>query len=143
MSTKTRNRLPIHRSVDHHFPLDYRRRRTLAAFCQTGARGRDLVRKRAWIGEATFQEGLAIAQLCPGALSVQMAMYLGYIRAGAARAQHPLWPYVTLARSSLATSGLGRWATAPERTTSCPLRMRLASSSHGKHRPEWPLASFS
>src|SRR5229473_3427767 len=41
---------------------------------------RDLVEQRAWISEADYQEGLALAQLCPGPLAAQLAMYLGYIR---------------------------------------------------------------
>src|SRR5438045_134212 len=41
---------------------------------------RDLVEHRAWIAEADYKEGLALAQLCPGPLAAQLAMYLGYIR---------------------------------------------------------------
>src|SRR2546428_1898435 len=41
---------------------------------------RDLVEQRAWIAEADYKEGLALAQLCPGPLAAQLAMYLGYIR---------------------------------------------------------------
>src|SRR2546427_11040239 len=41
---------------------------------------RDLVEKRAWIAEADYKEGLALAQLCPGPLAAQLAMYLGYVR---------------------------------------------------------------
>jgi chromate transporter len=42
---------------------------------------RDLVEQRAWITEADYQEGLALAQLSPGPLAAQLAMYLGYVRA--------------------------------------------------------------
>src|SRR3989440_5753856 len=41
---------------------------------------RDLVEQRGWILEADYKEGLALAQLCPGPLAAQLAMYLGYIR---------------------------------------------------------------
>src|SRR5437764_6972593 len=41
---------------------------------------RDLVEQRAWIDEADYKEGLALAQLCPGPLAAQLAMYLGYVR---------------------------------------------------------------
>src|SRR5438045_1541744 len=41
---------------------------------------RDLVEQRRWIAEADYKEGLALAQLCPGPLAAQLAMYLGYIR---------------------------------------------------------------
>lgn len=36
---------------------------------------------RQWITEADYQEGLALAQLSPGPLAAQLAMYLGYVRA--------------------------------------------------------------
>ncbi len=39
---------------------------------------RDLVEQRAWIAEADYKEGLALAQLCPGPLAAQLAMYLVY-----------------------------------------------------------------
>lgn len=41
---------------------------------------RDLVEHRIWITEAEYQEGLALAQLSPGPLAAQLAMYLGYVR---------------------------------------------------------------
>jgi chromate transporter len=40
---------------------------------------RDLVEKRQWIAEADYKEGLAIAQLMPGPLAAQLAIYLGYV----------------------------------------------------------------
>jgi chromate transporter len=45
----------------------------------TGAMHRDLVEERHWIGEADYREGLALAQLMPGPLAAQLAMYLGYV----------------------------------------------------------------
>ena len=44
---------------------------------------RDLVEGRAWITEADYKEGLALAQLMPGPLAAQLAMYLGYVVRGA------------------------------------------------------------
>jgi chromate transporter len=41
---------------------------------------RDLVESRKWITETDYQEGLALAQLSPGPLAAQLAMYLGYVR---------------------------------------------------------------
>src|SRR5438874_5935806 len=41
---------------------------------------RDLVESRMWIAEADYQEGLALAQLAPGPLAAQLAIYLGYVR---------------------------------------------------------------
>ena len=40
---------------------------------------RDLVEKRRWISEADYKEGLALAQLMPGPLAAQLAIYLGYV----------------------------------------------------------------
>ena len=41
---------------------------------------RDLVEVRKWISEADYKEGLALAQLMPGPLAAQLAMYLGYVQ---------------------------------------------------------------
>src|SRR5690242_9650445 len=43
---------------------------------------RDLVDERRWISREDYLEGLALAQLAPGPLAAQLAMYLGYIQAG-------------------------------------------------------------
>ncbi len=43
---------------------------------------RDLVEKRRWIDQQDYLEGLAFSQLAPGPLAAQLAIYLGYIRAG-------------------------------------------------------------
>lgn len=40
---------------------------------------RDLVEKRGWISESDYKEGMAIAQLMPGPLAAQLAIYLGYV----------------------------------------------------------------
>ncbi len=40
---------------------------------------RDLVEQRRWISEADYREGLALAQLMPGPLAAQLAIYLGYV----------------------------------------------------------------
>lgn len=50
----------------------------LAGFMQ-----RDLVEARRWISRQDYLDGLALAQLAPGPLAAQLAMYLGYVRAGA------------------------------------------------------------
>src|SRR5258707_6628363 len=42
----------------------------------------DLVDERGWISKEDYLEGLALAQLAPGSLAAQLAIYLGYIRAG-------------------------------------------------------------
>jgi chromate transporter len=40
---------------------------------------RDLVEGRNWIAEEDYKEGLTLAQLMPGPLAAQLAMYLGYV----------------------------------------------------------------
>jgi len=39
----------------------------------------DLVDTRNWISDADYREGLALAQLMPGPLAAQLAMYLGFV----------------------------------------------------------------
>lgn len=48
----------------------------------TGYMQRDLVERRRWVSEEDYKEGLSLAQLAPGPLAAQLAMYLGWIRAG-------------------------------------------------------------
>jgi chromate transporter len=43
---------------------------------------RDLVEQRRWVSRQDYVEGLAFAQLCPGPLAAELAMYLGWARAG-------------------------------------------------------------
>jgi chromate transporter len=49
----------------------------LAGFMQ-----RDLVDDRRWITRDEYLDGLALAQLAPGPLAAQLAIYLGYVRHG-------------------------------------------------------------
>jgi len=42
----------------------------------------DLVDERKWVSSKDYIEGLAFSQLSPGPLAAQLAMYLGWIRAG-------------------------------------------------------------
>ena len=44
-----------------------------------GYMNRDLVEKRHWITDEDYKEGLTLAQLMPGPLAAQLAMYLGYV----------------------------------------------------------------
>ena len=41
---------------------------------------RDLVERRQWIAPEEYKEGLALAQLAPGPLAAQLAIYLGWVR---------------------------------------------------------------
>src|SRR5438034_8081 len=47
-----------------------------------GSMQRDLVERRRWVTEQDYVQGLALAQLSPGPLAAQLAMYLGWVRAG-------------------------------------------------------------
>lgn len=47
-----------------------------------GRMQQDLVDGRGWVSREDYLEGLALAQLAPGPLAAQLAMYLGYVRAG-------------------------------------------------------------
>ena len=53
----------------------------------TAAMHRDLVERRRWISEREYLDGLALAQLAPGPLAAQLAMYIGWLRGG--------WPGAT------------------------------------------------
>jgi chromate transporter len=43
---------------------------------------KDLVEDRHWVSKQDYLEGLAFSQLSPGPLAAQLAMYLGWLRAG-------------------------------------------------------------
>src|SRR5207248_1877524 len=43
---------------------------------------KDLVEERRWVSKQDYLEGLAFAQLSPGPLAAQLAMYLGWLHAG-------------------------------------------------------------
>ena len=48
-----------------------------------GRMERDLVEHRGWFERQDFLDGLALAQLAPGPLAAQLAMYLGFLQSGA------------------------------------------------------------
>ena len=43
---------------------------------------RDLHEARGWYTLAEYREGMALAQLAPGPLAAQLAIYLGWLRGG-------------------------------------------------------------
>ena len=47
-----------------------------------GYMNRDLVERRKWISESDYKEGLTLAQLMPGPLAAQLAIYLGFVHYG-------------------------------------------------------------
>src|SRR3954465_8065370 len=54
----------------------------------------DLVDRHRWISREDYVEGLALAQLAPGPLAAQLAIYLGYVRAGIWGATLVGWAFV-------------------------------------------------
>jgi len=44
-----------------------------------GYMNRDLVENYQWISDSDFKEGLALAQMAPGPMAAQLAIYLGYV----------------------------------------------------------------
>ena len=76
---------------------------------------RDLVESRGWISEAEYQDGMAIATICPGPLAYQLGVYCGYVRFGARGAlavalAFALAPFLIVsAFSALYTEFAGSW----------------------------------
>jgi chromate transporter len=77
---------------------------------------RDLVEGRGWISEAEYEDGMAVATICPGPLAYQLGVYCGYVRFGvrgavAAALSFALAPFlIVLAFSALYTQFAGSWA---------------------------------
>ncbi len=79
-------------STNH--PVSYSLASLISYFLRLGAWGfggpvalvgymhRDLVEDRRWIADSDYREGLALAQLAPGPLAAQLAIYLGYVHYG-------------------------------------------------------------
>lgn len=55
---------------------------------------RDLVEERGWFTEREFQQALAVGQTMPGPLAAQVAMWFGYLHAGARGAVAIALPFV-------------------------------------------------
>jgi len=76
-------------------PTEVSLKRYLRYFLRLGAVGwggpiavvgymqRDLVERQRWISERDFLNGVAIAQILPGPLAAQVAMWVGYLKRGA------------------------------------------------------------
>jgi len=81
-------------SVDRAETISFTLRDLLLYFLRLGTFGfggpialagymqRDLVERRHWVSMSDYLEGLAFSQLSPGPLAAQLAMYIGWIRAG-------------------------------------------------------------
>jgi chromate transporter len=55
---------------------------------------RDLVEQRGWFTETEYRQGLALAQTMPGPLAAQLAMWFGFLQAGALGAAAVAVPFV-------------------------------------------------
>jgi chromate transporter len=55
---------------------------------------RDLVEGRAWISRRDFLDGVALGQTMPGPLAAQVAMWVGYLQAGAVGALGTAIPFI-------------------------------------------------
>src|SRR5215208_5705241 len=55
---------------------------------------RDLVEERGWFSEDEFRQALAVGQTMPGPLAAQVAMWFGYLQAGARGAVAVTIPFV-------------------------------------------------
>ena len=91
MSERTK---PQPLSVDRAETVSFTLRDLLLYFLRLGTFGfggpialagymqRDLVEERHWVSKSDYLEGLAFSQLSPGPLAAQLAMYIGWLRAG-------------------------------------------------------------
>jgi len=91
MSSETTQRPPVLGDVSAH---SYTLRELLLYFLRLGTFGfggpialaghmqKDLVEDRRWVSKPDYLEGLAFSQLSPGPLAAQLAMYIGWLRAG-------------------------------------------------------------
>src|SRR5207253_2367071 len=91
MRSETTQRPPVLGDVSTH---SYTLRELLLYFLRLGTFGfggpialaghmqKDLVEDRRWVSKQDYLEGLAFSQLSPGPLAAQLAMYLGWLRAG-------------------------------------------------------------
>jgi chromate transporter len=117
---------------------------------------RDLVETRQWISPQDYKEGLALAQLSPGPLAAQLAMYLGWVRFGrlgstlvAAAFILPSFVMVVILSAlylrygglpwmQAAFYGVGAAVIAIVARSAWKLAARDRRHTHGDHRPDRP-----
>jgi hypothetical protein len=104
---------------------------------------RDLVENRRWISRQDYLEGLALAQLAPGPLAAQLAIYLGWVRARVLGATL-VGPRARrcCGRSSGSSRVRARWSSAAG-SPSCPSCTAAwwsttAGSTSGSSSTRWP-----
>src|SRR2546425_12812659 len=83
MDAGTVRQAAVERSSLRAFLLYFLRLGTLGfggPIALAGHMQQDLVEQRGWISAQEYKEGLAFAQLAPGPLAAQLAIYLGWVR---------------------------------------------------------------
>lgn len=114
---------------------------------------RDLVERRQWITEADYKEGLTLAQLMPGPLAAQLAIYLGYVHyrllgaslAGVAFVLPSFFMVVGLGAAYTAYGGIGWMQSVFYGVGAAVIGIiamsayKLTSKSVGKDRLLWPI----
>jgi chromate transporter len=114
---------------------------------------RDLVEKRQWITDADYKEGLALAQLMPGPLAAQLAIYLGYVHyrflgatlVGAAFVLPSFFMVVALGVAYVAYGGIGWMQSVFYGVGAAVIGIiamsayKLTSKSIGKDKLLWPI----
>jgi len=114
---------------------------------------RDLVERRRWITEADYKEGLALAQLMPGPLAAQLAIYLGYVHyrllgaslAGVAFVLPSFFMVVGLGAAYTAYGGIGWMQSVFYGVGAAVIGIiamsacKLTSKNVGKDRLLWPI----
>ncbi|MDQ6882595.1 MAG: chromate efflux transporter, partial [Pseudomonadota bacterium] len=114
---------------------------------------RDLVEQRRWISEADYKEGLALAQLMPGPLAAQLAIYLGYVHyriagatlAGIAFVVPSFLMVVALGAAYVAYGGIGWMQAVFYGVGACVIGIiamsayKLTSKSIGRDRLLWAI----
>jgi chromate transporter len=77
--------MPVEECSLSNFVLYFLRLGTLGfggPIALAGYMQRDLVEERRWLSKQDYVEGLALAQLAPGPLAAQLAIYLGWVKGG-------------------------------------------------------------
>ena len=114
---------------------------------------RDLVEQRHWISEGDYKEGLALAQLMPGPLAAQLAIYLGYVHyrivgatlAGIAFVVPSFLMVVALGAAYVAYGGIGWMQAVFYGVGACVIGIiamsayKLTTKSIGKDRLLWAI----
>jgi hypothetical protein len=116
---------------------------------------RDLVERRRWFTEDEFRQALAVGQTMPGPLAAQVAMWFGYLHAGARGAVAVAAPFVVppfvvvtavavlYAKSAAAPRPRIATRSSPPARPPAPVRGTVPRTGTHQHDPPAPHASAS